>query len=410
MGACLPTAFCASACTADTDCGDGWRCYGVAGGGHRCLPDPDLEGACTLDADCAVGGYCGLFLTFAGDGIATKCAAADAGGKGAQCATDQQCNVGVCWKGAGQSGVCAATCAEDLDCACSGGACKSDQICLPVVFGLGSGVFGATPLCWDGQRCTTAAECVAAYGQGAECAPSWRLTSVDEVCMAWPKGPGKATGAPCEQSTDCKSYRCVDGQCYDPVAAGGYCGGCTPQEGWCDALCISGSCIDSQCASVCADDADCAEYPKQSVCVGWGFAVQDGVDHSSVCVTGKRCESQTDCPGSELCQGIDEGSGWATVCRPMPAVMGGVPAGQACTTDGECASTRCDAGECKLRLGLGETCARGVDCETSLCASGQCAAPCAQSEQCAGGGSCVLSNVPTASNTQATLQVCTPAG
>lgn len=386
------------------DCPDPtWGCYPVAGGETYCLQNPDLIDACSLDSDCADGHFCSVQLSFEGGKVVTRCTAGTSGGAGgSSCTAGTQCKLGICWNGPGQGGACAGVCTADED-------CSSGLICIPVPFELPGPALDATLLCYDGRRCASSFECVLHQGLGAECAPSWRLDAVVPLCQAPPgAGPGGAAGTACTENAECAGSRCLQGTCFDPVPAGGYCSVCGPDEAWCDALCLSGACVDGHCTVVCTDDSQCALVGADRVCVPWAFAVSDGTDHVPICVAGPRCSSAAGCPTGTLCAGMDEGPTWATVCRPLPFVPGGAANGQPCAQDLDCGSGRCDLGACQPREATGGPCARSQDCLTSLCAgAGQCAAPCGDDVDC-GGGSCALDLVPTASNPQATVTVCVP--
>ncbi len=407
LAQCLPTAYCAAACSDDAECpGAIDECYPVAGGASYCITDPDNVGICELDDDCAAGQACGIYLSFHGGAIIKKCAAAEGGGGGASCNVAQQCKLGICWNDPGQNGACASVCNEDTDCACGDDRyCAHEQICVPIVFSLGVGQADSVKMCYDGVRCTSNAACVEALGPGAECGPSWALDEVVELCEAQPYVPGgKTQGSPCEQNAECNMFRCVQGQCYNAVAAGDKCGDCAVTEGWCDQLCISKNCFEGRCTMVCQDDAECAKTGSDRVCVSYGFSVTDGLDHSQICIEGPRCESAADCAGGELCAGVDEGDGWATVCRPEPYTNGALAAGEACAGDGQCETQRCHNGLCAARAAVGEPCTRGPDCLTAVCAAAGCAQPCTSDDHCP--GACVEAVAPTASNPAATLTVC----
>jgi len=408
MSACLPAAFCAAPCTGAADCTDAeWDCFPVGGGATYCLPDPDLQGQCTLDLDCPAGQICDLFLSFDGDKVVTKCNPAQGATMGAKCAVDDTCALGICWKGPGQSGTCGATCTEDADCACDGGACSKDLLCMPIVFGLGAGV-GSAPLCWEGTRCADNDECIVAMDTlAAECAPTWRHVSIEEVCTVPGNGAGLGPGAMCQFNDDCAAKLCLQNVCYTPIPAGSKCGSCKVGESWCNASCVSGTCMDGRCTSVCSDDTACNKQATGTVCVSHEFQVSGGVDHAPVCISGPRCASDSECKPGSLCCGIDGGDEWATVCRKPPSVKGGLPKEAACTSHFQCESKRCADATCQPRQPQGSACTASADCISSLCAPGGCASPCATDDDC-DGAKCVLSVVPTVLNPQATTNVCVP--
>lgn len=410
LGSCLPSAVCAAPCSTEADCANPMvGCYPVAGGDKYCIGNPDLQNTCALDNECSAGEVCDLLLSFAGDEIVQKCASTQAtGAVGSKCSSGQQCKLGFCWTGPGQTGVCGAVCTEDADCACQGGGCYKDQICVPIVFSLMGGALDAAPLCYEGTRCASNGECIEVHGEGAECAATWHLTEMTPLCQVVPAMPGgKGAGSACQENAECSQNRCLNGKCYNAVAAGESCGTCAWDEAWCDAICTSGTCFDGRCTTVCTDDTDCESQLAGAVCVNYGFQVKGGDNHVPICIRGPRCTAKSQCDGAKLCYGFDEGEGWATVCDDVPSVKGGLAAGATCTYDSQCAAARCASGVCKTRQPVGGACEVGKDCETGLCAAATCAEPCAEDGDC-GAGTCATSVVPTASNPTAKLTVCVP--
>ncbi len=299
-------------------------------------------------------------------------------GPGEPCVADQ------CARGSCVDGVCSALCARDEDC----------QPETPLCVGRsGAGRCSAT--------CRSTADCAA----GLICA----VVAVDTgICVA--PGPG-VDGEACAAREDCASWFCGDGRCraacdaQRPCAAGERClplhtqAVCAPigpgeRESPCTtgAECASGVCRGGRCSDVCpdgacADERVCLRYPAANLCeqrcADSGDCGEGGlcllVGSQRLCVTrglgapGERCVAAADCASGRC----DLGQ-CATPCPPE-----GCPAGTACVRDITGAACR-PAGP----AAPGARCAQGSVCASGVCGGGICTADCA-ADPCPEGTRCV---------------------
>lgn len=281
------------------------------------------------------------------------------------------CAPGECARGSCVNGVCSALCARDADC---------DP---------------ATPLCVGRGG---AGRCSARCASAADCAPGLVCAVVDVdagICVA--PGEGGA-GAPCTSREDCASWFCAEGRCAgacdDGACADGRCvalhtqsicipTGPAPAEAVCaDGVdCASGVCRGGRCADVCpdgqcADDRVCLRYPTADLCE-------------------RRCADSGDCGDSAVCLLV----GRQRLC----VTRGPAAAGERCDAHADCASGRCDLGQCSAPCvdgdcppgtacvvdiagpacrpagpaAAGARCEAGPVCASGVCGGGVCTADCA---------------------------------
>ena len=217
VDACLPSAFCAAACSGNESCeaiDADLSCYEVFGGGTQCVPDPDKLGQCEVPSDCGRGAGCAPALSFSGADVIKMCTPTDATlAVGARCIDNAECRSSACL-----SGLCSAGCRADADCACNGDpSCRRDQICIDVWFGLGGGLSGSTALCFPEDRCESTADCTF-----SECVAYAQPDGWISICQ-FPPPNALAANMPCASDAECASSACHEGICRSVCARDEHC-------------------------------------------------------------------------------------------------------------------------------------------------------------------------------------------
>lgn len=357
-GACVgegaPGSLCAGPCASDGACGDGSTCVRL-GDYLLCLPScgaapcgqdqvcSPTVGACL--PDCRAGFACGDALICGDDGA---CRLPEAPGAlvGQACASDLDCEGGVCLEASDEAGgACAAGCAA--------GECPGGQVCAR----LGENLLcvaacDSTSPCEGGHVCSPPlGGCV------PDCRAGWSCGSLscdgDTGLCALPSAPpGGTLGSPCESSTDCATLVCVR-----EVEDGA-------STGWKGGMCVS-PCVDD----ACEDGGRCVVLDGEALCLP---ACAGG------CRDGYVCSPPLDACLPDCRLGWDCGDGY--VCGP--AGLCGVPHNPGAPLGAPCESgAGCDSGVCFAATGAGGQ-ATGWE-------GGTCAAPCGNAS-CGAASSCVV--------------------
>ena len=328
-------------CALDNSCASG-RCE-FEGFTRKCLPKTSDEGACNEDGDCS-SGKCVESLFFG------KCGAKP---NGDNCLGDGACKSGRCAIKRIKS-----TCQATLP---QGGKCRADSDC--------SGGQCFEPL-WFGRcglktlndKCVSSSACQSNRCDGGKCV-------------------GKlADSAPCNEHSDCSTGHCYSsgikglhifgGRCgKGPLAldqlcaASGQCGSglcqdkCVPKladfaKCWRDDACASGSCVEPLFDGRCTKKATGTKCLTDSVCSSGRCEDFKCAEKSKA---GGSCNSDDDCADGSCSEPLFKG------------VCGLKKLGAPCIGSSACASTRCDALECKAVLSAGRSCNENNDCADNDC-------------------------------------------
>ena len=393
---------------------------------------------CAVNGDCrtvCVGAdhVCGLLngtpCTNAASCRSAVCNADGACGdpNGTACTTGGTCRGGAC-----VSGVCAASCSTDTQCAsaayCNAGteSCVTDEpngsktgapgnkntIC-DRAGQCASGVCNADGSCGDpdatlcatGTTCRsgvcTAGRCGLGCATDAECGNGRYCEDTTHVCIvAEPNGskvgPVGAKNTNCtigRAAAECTSAVCnADGRCGNPdgvaCATGVTCrsGGCTPTTKVCTSVCTPGGAVgDQQCApaffcsgaaanvmGVCMADAADGTKPNGLDCNRSGQCASNVCGVGGACGTPPGCATDADCTSQNFCSG--------GMCAPKRANS------DACTAGNQCVSALCHP-DGKCGAPVGDSCGSAVLCRSMLCDATRlkCAA-CNDDSQCGGAG------------------------
>ncbi len=265
-------------------------------------------------------------------------------GLGQPCAGDAQCVSGECENAAGATGVDFRVCCQ-TDC---------DGVCQNCVAGSGACQpltrVEDTGMCVDPAWCDGAGACNAKLaarckGSDADCPDGYycdvSILGVDgtNACL-----PAAADGSACNTdpqcaSDNCRAGRCCDASCADPFTcdARGECG--LPNGLPCasDGACVGGLCVDGVCCATTCDGTcmACDTQGQLGMCAPVTGADESCAGYCSggTCTDGLPCGQSPPCPDGSVCQ---DG-----VC-----VMGELPNGGMCVTDGQCTSGQCVDGVC----------------------------------------------------------------
>ncbi len=398
--------YCGSACTTDGDCPWGYECEVVLGGESQCLPytgqcNPAPLPQCSVDGDCPSGFEC----------------------------NDRKCE-----------GLLCTPCVNEWD-------CGPPDACLT------SPVDGNS---YCGESCTVDADCPWGFvctftGLGKQCFPH------DLDCATLPEPECDVDEDCTEPGTRCIDRLClqcaVDGDCGPgEVCTGGtcieegvglpLCAQCTTHEdcGGPDDLCVSGFTDGTKRCGVACDSVS-GECGEGNSCMSLGSMTDQCLPDDMDCTT--RCVWDTDCPLPEqcvmgsctsacdpedvfscraghYCLFVSCGLGTCAEAAGGPGVLG---QGEACTSDLDCASLRCEqmlgasfcssacdpvsggcvvpaicqpiddatCGACSCSAGmLGDVCETDDQCQSGLCAAdwpGVCTIAC-PSRGCPAGFGC----------------------
>lgn len=328
---------CATGCTADAQCADGYHCDGtckidVENGGvcdeaSDCVSNHCQNGFCCSGGDCCqVGGDCpNTYLVPVTCDSASTC-------QGTR--KDKQCSNNVC----GTS----APIADDTAC----GATTKALDCLPYQPRYCTGAANqSSPTC--ATTCTADSECQTGY-------------HCDGTCLA-----NLANGQACDEQTDCVSLHCQNGFCCGfgdccsgasncPVASYSEVAVCaTPSS--CQGTRRDPACVNSECrkSDPIADDSACAASTLSDDCGFFPAVFCNGGSNQSDPACATTCSSDAQCDANAHCEGntclADKANG--SVCS----------ANSWCTSgncvDGVCCNTACTGTcySCKL-AGFQGTC------------------------------------------------------
>ncbi len=229
---------------------------------------------------------------------------------------------------------------------------------------------------------------------GLLCAPDPPFPAgyCSQPCSSTPCGAGAVCDASttpalclrtCAARSDCRTdYMCWRGACRPDCLHGTSCGA----DGTCGA---DGQCVGPECTI----DADCDDPTRE--CVG-GRCVLRGVDAGRLLATGDPCGADAECetgvclPASRggvctapcrdgrecisvvtfdsACGPVARGGAIETLC--VPYVTGGGELGAACSSDAQCATNTCEAGQCTEACDAVDDCLTGHVCDTITRAPG----------------------------------------
>ncbi|MDP6943842.1 MAG: matrixin family metalloprotease [Myxococcota bacterium] len=301
-------AFCGEDCNTDSECPEGFYCYGGTASSPlvpmQCIPD---------------NGYCD-----------------DQGGtipQGEPCYGHDTCEGGLCLVLPDEvycSQTCTSSCPSGMTCV--GGAC----------FKAGDKAYGA--LCDESSDCQTGmcvhftsnGTCTQPCGPNYGPCPNGNQCYFDAVCV--PPGTG-LNGQPCYTPIQCQSTHCIEGTCTEPCTSSATCpAGTTCTAGYCDGVVDGGQC---QSQNECPENYTC----QKDTSSGPGNCY-------------RACEplADTGCFEDEGCQWRYETWAQYITGRCLPKNYG-AGEGEACS-----ASTPCEVNYiCHLGKGTVETCHR--DCK-----------------------------------------------
>ena len=352
---------CATSCTTDAGCVDGFFCLGGA-----CVERRPKGESCLRNDQCETGhcedGYC---CDSSCGGLCQRCDVANkrgtcspVSGEEGVCSGASECVEGSCKRARGQSCTNANQCATNrcVDSVCCESTC--DGMCRSCASGTCEPIRSAEEAqCQGTHWCDATGECRMVAGSACSGTCPGGFVCVDGTCRT-----PLPLGAACEVDAACASNQCADGVCCESACLGpcrkcradGRCeylptgseeaGDCPAQDQVCGP---GGECIGTN-GTVCESSADCAS----------GFCV-DGVCCDSACDgVCEQCASGT-------CEGVvgapDETCVAPSICfgKERCVGVGGTP----CSVDGECAT-----GHCAVEDGVGICCESACDgpCETCL--------------------------------------------
>jgi hypothetical protein len=326
---------CASGCTDDTGCVDGYHCDS-----GQCLLDAGLGTLCDENSDCE-SGFCvdGVCCNSPCAGLCDTCAGATPG----ICATSTCDAPGTCQVGPGtcnaQTGACEYSPAQD-EASCGTG----DQICCGGI------------CCDPGETCVGGVCQVACSDLGEACAGNDDCCGTG-ICDNGTCLPCRALAEVCSGDEFCCNdgvTLCEGGQCCHPLAES-----CAFNAECCSFRCQDGSCCQRP-GGECSDDGEC--------CYGLLGACRQG---TCACqLAGDPCQQNDDC--------CDELSCLNGVCRPEVCQD---LQGQ-CVDDTDCCADAAVCGSfgcCSERNG---PCTEQLDCcgSDSACLQSRCQA-CIEEEQ-----------------------------
>ncbi len=337
----------------------------------------------------------------------------------------------------------------DEGCLALGEPCTMDSECafaqLPERFGLGlEGLLDNPTICGDtpaGRVCTRACDPLQPVDSCAGAQHPWRRTEslptpgaycvsaggCDGWCVAGERGT-LSVGEPCTEDTECGTLACFDpgdgtarclhrcrgdagvcpsdevcaaaadscGGCLSPDAVGGARGLGEPCE--VDTDCRTGSCFDDAplryCTEECEGFLDCAAgFHCRSGWCARGAAGEDG----DTCRVNDDCRGTRECLEglcASRCGDCEEGF----TCVEERCRLDLTPLGEACSSDDECVSDRCedaiDGGSCTRECGAGGSCPAGLAC---LDEGGELLCMPPRDEESGGGGGCSVATGATSS-------------
>lgn len=254
---------------------------------------------------------------------------------GDQCGLSGDCASGFCYTIGGIGGVCS-NCEVDMDCP-AGTTCD---------YGIGDAYARCVGMGMLGDACTAGSDCGSGFCAGGVCSEC----NVDVDC-----GDGGACddqtastgyfvclapfGSPCQNSVECGSGYCNQGQFFDTCAE-------------------------------CEQDSDCAAGQTCGISIGQLYARCEGsLDIGDACTDDAGCQSG-------ICN-TTNGSGVCSDCRTDADCSGG----------GTCIDQSSMGGGFECGGGLGDSCGAAGDCASGYCYQQGPAAACSE---CSGNSDCAM--------------------
>lgn len=416
LGAALPGCFFNTeridvlACSEDTDCAPGSRCYdGIcyeASVAPGCRVSEDCEsGVCDIATGQCLAGSCGDQLQ-SGDETGIDCGGAcNSCADSAGCAAAEDCESGVCVDEICQSP------------ACNDGVLNGAESDVDCGAGLGCPTCEAGQRCDDDEQCNSFS-CDESAGLCLEATCQDGILNGEETDLDCGGGCdlGCAPGSLCNTSEDCFYGVCGTGVCDFPKCDDGVtndletdvdCGGplcdtcvvpsgCNQGSDCVTGVCEGERCVDASCTDTVLNgsetDVDCGGGGCKE-CVEGDSCVESSDCTTKACITGvcvpPGCtdtelnggETDVDCGGP--CAGCADG----LLCTQPSDCLSGVCTGGTCTppscddnvsngfeTGVDCGGAA--AGGCSATCAVGDGCLDDVDCTEKVCGSSLvCAAP-----------------------------------
>ena len=353
-GRCTAKAALGQFCRQDLDCASGDCDVDEGDAGSMMCTPPNATGRtndlCTQHSQCA-SGLCALLSTGAnGLPIPGRCGTTG-GDIGAACTGNAECTSGYCDRGDGTSKT--SLCLPSRGTGPLGTLCSHDNQCASGICG---GLTQNSSGNWIPGRCAVAGPLGAACFNHQQCASGycdagWG-TSKTNRCM--PRGATGTTGQLCSNDNQCASSNCsglaqniagewVPGTCGAKLGLGMTC--------YANYLCSSGYC----------DRGDGTSKTSKCMPAAGAGTIGQTCSHDNQCATAN-------------CAGLRQDSyyNWLPGSCAAKRVLGNM-----CTTNGQCASTYCDAGDGTSKtsqcMPRGRTGTPGQICShNNQCVSGTC--------------------------------------
>jgi len=479
-------ALCTDPCQDDADCPSLYSCLPLFGGGAACIEDPpptgELGDPCTVNNDCisnlcagepTAGFFCVTPCTTDPDcGPGFFCAPLQGGGGACielgdgepldPCQFTNDCQSNLCISVNNGNPFCTITCAATSDCPC-GMQCFAfdpDPLCIP-----------APPVqCLpNGDPCTDDSECVGLFCINGTCESGCATYNGCLVCDGFVgDGDSDGDGVPdaCDNcltvgnasQVDSDNDGAGDGCDICPLGADGQdadgdgvpdaCETCftePPDPNACDDgnactddTCEPTGCVNSPNTSTCDDGDACTENDAcgGGACAGTPLDCSDGNACTDDVCTGGVCSNPNNtaaCDDGDPCTGNDTCAGGSCVGQP-----------DQCGDNNPCTDDSCVGGNCQFDFNtdgcddgdactVGDVCTNGVclptgpldcsdgdDCTDDFCVSGTCTNPnnlgpcddgdaCTENDTCFG-GSCSGNAISCDDGNDCTADSCTGAG
>ncbi|HJK90761.1 MAG TPA: S1 family peptidase [Polyangiaceae bacterium LLY-WYZ-15_(1-7)] len=270
---------------------------------------------------------------------------------GSPCFDPSECTTGECRRVDGEF-VCVQTCNPEQELT----GCPDGFVCDPLTCGAGQCVAGAPGAGADGSACSDDSDC-----QSNHC---WRRDDGSAICGR-ACSPG---GAECPEGLVCATEGFACGACIvpDPTAPQPFGAACT-EAGQCE----SGDCsADGFCTQACASHAECPGYRCDT---DGRCALGTPTPPGGTCAVDGECEDGAGCvdiEGERVCAtSCDAGCAAGTICTDGFCLPDGLPLGDLCTTNEECASGIC-AGTCTRICEDTASCPADFECRPAGSVSG----------------------------------------